>query len=219
MSSSPDETSTLDVIRQHLLDDTLFTHNYSSDSSFKPNHHTCFSQRKPSLNISVSATKPVIFTSDEKRNYRGVRQRPWGKFAAEIRDPTRKGTRVWLGTFESAVEAAKAYDSAAFKLRGSKAILNFPHHIGNSPAPVQDDGRKRSGDMAVEDDGYVSKVAKREAEEVIEDDDKSRITEISPLTPSNWTGVWEGGKNDKGIFEIPLLSPLTPACSKVSTSI
>ncbi|KAK1392860.1 Ethylene-responsive transcription factor [Heracleum sosnowskyi] len=206
MSSSPDETSTLDVIRQHLLDDTLFTHNYSSDPSFGTNQ-TCFSERKPSLNISVSSTKPVTFSSDDKRNYRGVRQRPWGKFAAEIRDPTRKGTRVWLGTFESAVQAAKAYDSAAFKLRGSKAILNFPHDIGNSPAPGED-GRKRSGDMT--GDGE-RKVAKKE-EEVIEDEKKA---EISPLTPSNWTGVWEGGKNDKGIFEIPLLSPLPPACSKV----
>ncbi|KAL8126279.1 hypothetical protein AgCh_013532 [Apium graveolens] len=217
-SSSPDETSTLDVIRQHLLDDNLFTRNYSSDSCTRTNQtSSCFSERKPSLNISVSAAKPVSFSSDEKRNYRGVRQRPWGKFAAEIRDPTRKGTRVWLGTFESAVEAAKAYDSAAFKLRGSKAILNFPHDIGNSPAPVED-GRKRSGERAVVEDGDARKVVKREQEEVIED--KSRgVTEVSPLTPSNWTGVWEGGKNDKGIFEIPLLSPLTPACSKLSTTI
>ncbi|XP_020235369.1 ethylene-responsive transcription factor 2 [Cajanus cajan] len=70
-----------------------------------------------------------VHTPPVCKHYRGVRQRPWGTFAAEIWDSKKTGGRVWLGTYKIEEEAALAYDKAAFKMHGRKAKLNFPHLI------------------------------------------------------------------------------------------
>ncbi|XP_047152215.1 ethylene-responsive transcription factor 5-like, partial [Vigna umbellata] len=129
--------------------------------------------RKPSLQISLPKKAEWIQFGKlenqlEKKHYRGVRQRPWGKFPAEIRDSNKRGSRVWLGTFDTAIEAAKADDRAAFRLYGSKAILNFPLEAGVMDATVEAKGERkwRHQEEEVEEVKPVEKNEKMTEQEV-----------------------------------------------------
>ncbi|XP_059446378.1 ethylene-responsive transcription factor ERF043-like [Corylus avellana] len=165
MSSETTTTSTTTRKRKSRFDETL--------AQWKENQAHLDS--KPICKIQAIGSKKGCMRGkggpqNSQCNYRGVRQRTWGKWVAEIREPS-GGKRHWLGTFANAMEAAIAYDIAARAMYSSYARLNFPNSfsttvtnsssisLGETPAAARLDSTATSnysGVFAVEDITSVS---------------------------------------------------------------
>ncbi|KAL8531304.1 hypothetical protein ACS0TY_008066 [Phlomoides rotata] len=91
---------------------------------------------------------PPVSDVTPRKKFRGVRQRPWGRWAAEIRDPT-QGKRVWLGTFDTPEEAASVYDRAAVKLKGPAAVINFQAVAPVTESTTESDAVSSGNDAAL----------------------------------------------------------------------
>ncbi|KAF8106126.1 hypothetical protein N665_0147s0079 [Sinapis alba] len=143
----------------------------------------------------------------QTKKFRGVRQRHWGSWVAEIRHPLLK-RRIWLGTFETAEEAARAYDEAAVLMSGRNAKTNFPLNNNNNTGDTSE-GKTDISASSSSSSSSLSSILSAKLRKCCKSPSPS-LTCLRLDTASSHIGVWQkraGSKSDSSWVMTVELSP------------
>uniref|UniRef100_A0A7C9CGP8 AP2/ERF domain-containing protein n=1 Tax=Opuntia streptacantha TaxID=393608 RepID=A0A7C9CGP8_OPUST len=205
LTAGANNTNTLDSIFSNCpqSNQTFFTPNSNNHPTIEPLGSSVYLKQRDLLQkfwlesrSKTPATRPFPMSScPGKKLYRGVRQRQWGKWVAEIRLPQNR-MRVWLGTYETAEAAAYAYDRAAYKLRGEYARLNFPNLDDPTKLGVGDSARMDALKAAV--DAKIQAICQKLKRERANRIAKKKQQQSSPATTTTTATTTSTNTSDSG---------------------